>query len=176
MRDFDPCPHPPIDVRLSYAELIEAGLTATLRDVDNLKKGVSGRYGAPGVGEEGADKINILGVQAEKAVAKALNLYWSGSVGNHAARDVGGLIDVRARSEDWHDLPIHPKDVDDVPYVHVFNDAPCFRLVGWIFAAEGKKPGYWGDPSRKNRPAFWVPQIVLRPMSDLVEWVRERWP
>ena len=109
---------------------------------------------------------------AEMAVAKYLNLYWSGALGDYKARDVGGMVEVRARSSmDW-DLLVHPEDADDLPFVLVVPQPPIFVIRGWMFARDAKQSQFWSDPAR-GRAAFFVPVDKLRPMSELKDWVRD---
>ena len=132
-----------------------------------MKKGLSGRYGAPE--NEGSEELDIVSTRGEMAVAKGLNLYWSGSVGDYGAVDVGGLVEVRTRTKDWHSLIVHPEDKKDMPYVLVdASKVPDMRLVGWVYAHQAMDEKYWGDPSKKNRPAYFMPQNKLRRIEELI--------
>ena len=153
-------------VGLTYAELLVSYLVAGQRQTMNMKRSINAKHGAP----EGAggEELHILAAQGEMAVAKALNLFWSGTVGEYGAIDVGGAVEVRTRSQQWHELIIHEDDRDDVPFVLVLGgNAPLMFLAGWIWGREGKQPKFWKDPA-KGRPAYFVPRSGLRPMADLV--------
>lgn len=159
-------------ITLTWAEMMLAYQVAAQRRIMNMKKGLGGRYGAPE--GEGSEELDIIAARGEMAVAKALNLYWSGTVGDYGAIDVGGLVDVRTRTKDWHSLILHPGDKDDLPFVLVdASNPPNMRLVGWIYAKDGKDQKFWDDPSKKNRPAFFIPQNNLRPMEELKKIVRQ---
>lgn len=159
-------------VTLTWSEMMTAYHIASQRRIMNMRKGLPGKYGAPE--KEGSEELDIVSTRGEMAVAKGLNLYWSGSVGDYGAVDVGGLIEVRTRTKSWHSLIVHEQDRDWAPYVLV--DASCtpdFRLVGWLYGRDGKKDSYWSDPSKKNRPAFFVDQKDLLPIEDLLVLLRD---
>lgn len=134
----------------------------------NIDVGAKHKYGS----EQNThnEALDIIGTRGELAVAKCLNLYWSGSVGNYKAIDVGGLIEVRAVDDPSKRLMIHEEDKDTPPFVLAVQIKPTlWRLVGWMYGWEAKNPKYWSDPSGKNRPAFFVETADLHPMSDLVK-------
>ena len=154
-------------VTLTWPEMMIAYHVAAQRRIMNMKKGLSGRYGAPE--NEGSEELDIVSTRGEMAVAKGLNLYWSGSVGDYGAVDVGGLVEVRTRTKDWHSLIVHPEDKKDMPYVLVdASKVPDMRLVGWVYAHQAMDEKYWGDPSKKNRPAYFMPQNKLRRIEELI--------
>lgn len=154
-------------VTLTWPEMMTAYHVASQRRIMNMRKGLAGRYGAPE--GEGSEELDIISTRGEMAVAKGLNLYWSGSVGDYKAVDVGGIVEVRTRTQNWHSLIVHPGDHDWAPYVLVdASTQPNFRIAGWIYGADGKDEKYWADPSKKNRPAFFIKQEYLRPMDELV--------
>jgi hypothetical protein len=113
---------------------------------------------------------NIIGAQAEFAVAQEFNLFWDGRLGDLEARDVGGLLEVRASTRLDHDLCLHEWDKDDAPYVSVLVDGARFVMHGWFLGSEGKKPEFWRDGA-KGWPAFWVPRGLLHDLDDLRDWV-----
>ena len=155
-----------MNVTLTWAEMMLAYHVAAQRRIMNMKKGLAGKYGAPE--KEGSEELDIVSTRGEMAVAKGLNLYWSGSVGDYGAIDVGGLVEVRTRTQNWHSLILHKADKDHLPYVLVdASKTPNFRLVGWLLGKDGKKDQYWSDPSKKNRHAFFVKQEYLLPMNEI---------
>ncbi len=99
------------------------------------------------------------------AVAKATGRYWSGSLGNLRADDVGE-IQVRTTSRPENRLIIHEADQDEKYFVLVTGRAPQFRIVGWIMARDAKREEWWQDPAG-GRAAYFVPQSALRPISEL---------
>lgn len=155
-------------IRLTWAEMQLAYLIAGQRRIMNMKKGLGGRYGAPE--GEGSEELDLVAARGEMAVAKALNLYWTGTVGDYGAIDVGGHVEVRSRTKHWHSLILHPSDKDHLPFVLAdCSNPPDIRLAGWLYGHEGKKEMFWSDPSGKNRPAFFVEPKHLHPMDDLVQ-------
>lgn len=155
-------------VTLSWAEMQVAHLIGGQRTLMNMKKKLPGRYGAPE--KEGSEELNLIGTRGEMAVAKALNLYWSGTVGDYGAVDVGGCVEVRTITKSFHSLILHPQDKDDVPFVLVdLSNTPNIRLAGWIYGKDGKQDKFWSDPSGKDRPAFFIDQSYLRNAQELVE-------
>lgn len=158
-------------VTLTWSEMMIAYQVAAQRRIMNMKKGLRGKFGAPE--GDGSEELDIISTRGEMAVAKGLNLYWSGSVGDYGAVDVGGLVEVRTRTKDWHSLIIHKEDKPESPYVLVdASRQPDMRLVGWMYARDAMDEKFWSDPSGKNRPAYFVPQDALRPMDDLVSILR----
>lgn len=158
-------------VTLTWPEMQIAYMIAGQRRIMNMKKRLPGRYGAPE--GEGSEELDLIAARGEMAVAKALNLYWAGTVGDYGAVDVGGAVEVRSRTKNWHSLILHPKDRDDLPFVLAdVSEPPDVRLAGWIYAKDGKLKKFWLDPSQKNRPAYFIDQKYLRPMEDLVEIFR----
>lgn len=161
----------PMDVKLTWPEMQTAYLIASQRRIMNMRKLLAGKYGAPE--HEGSEELDIVSTRGEMAVAKGLNLFWSGSVGDYGAVDVGGLVEVRTRTKDWHALILHDSDKNEAPYVLVdASKTPTFRLVGWMFGKDGKQKRFWSDPSKKNRHAYFVDQQYLEPMEKLVHMLQ----
>jgi hypothetical protein len=110
--------------------------------------------------------MHIEGAGGECAVAKALKLYWSGSVDTFKREGDVGDLEVRTRSEDWHELLIRPDDPSAI-YVLVVGKIPHFRLVGWIHSSVAKQRNDWLKPHGGRPPAYFVPQSELRPIEEL---------
>lgn len=161
-------------VVLTFAELQIAHVVAGQRWLQCLKMGLGGKYGAPEDNSQ-SDAISLQGAVGEMAVAKCLNLYWAGSLGEFArGKDVGDCVDVRSVTKSSHSLILHPADKDDTPYILVELSKPSeATLVGWVYGVDGKNPLYWADPSGKGRPAFFVPRKDLRPISELVGYLED---
>jgi len=153
-------------VTLTWSEMMIAHVVAGQRIVLNAKRNVQPKFGAP-TGAEG-DALHISSCRAEMAVAKAFNLYWSGSMGDYTAVDVGGKIEARSIVRQSHRLIMHKEDKDDLPFV-VANvaDAPRIKLCGWIMGRDGKQEQWWADPQNSNRWAYFIPQSALNRMDDL---------
>lgn len=149
-------------VKLAWSEVLLAAQVALMRQVQNLAAGRENRYGAA---PDQNWQIAIEGCCGELAVARYLDLFWSGAVGNLKAADVGP-IQVRTRANHKWDLLLHPGDPNDAAFVLVTGRAPDYRLAGWLIGAEGKRKEYWQDPAG-GRPAYFVPQAALMPMKAL---------
>lgn len=155
-------------VELTTAEMILAGSVGVIRQSTNLS---DGREDAHGAARDNGWQLHIDGALGELAVAKFLNLFWSGQLGNLRADDVGSL-QVRTTTHDAGRLLIHKTDPDDKVFVLVVGYAPSLRLAGWILGRDAKQEKWWDDPmalkGREPRPCFCVPQLRLNPMAQLV--------
>lgn len=153
-------------VRLTWAEMAVAYQVAGQRRIMNMKTKIPPKHGAP-TGEKG-ELLDLVSCRGEMAVAKYLNLYWSGTVGDYGAVDVGGKVEVRTGTKRGHRLILHKTDLDHLPFVLALHtEPPAIELIGWVYAREGKQEEYWSDPAKEGRWAYFVPQDVLRPMSEL---------
>jgi hypothetical protein len=148
-------------VLLSTGELHIAAMIGCHREIQNLAMGRKHTYGAT---QDLVWGRHIEGAAGEMAFAKWSNKFWSGNLGDLKASDVGNA-EIRTRSNHNWQLFLHKEDPDDRVFILVTGLAPEFRLRGWIWGREGKRPEYWSDPTRKNRPAYFVPNAVLRPMT-----------
>jgi len=157
-----------IPVNLTFSEMRIAVEVAAQRQCQNLRNGRHHRYGLSG--EEGWTP-HIEGACGEMAVAKYLGIYWSGSLGDLKAKDVGEF-QVRTASNHDYRLILHEADKDDGVFLLVTGVAPELMLRGWIVARDGKKPENWSDP-KGGRPAFFVPQIALHPMTEFHAALRD---
>lgn len=90
-------PCSPMKVRLSWHEAAEAARAGIQRHIQALCKGRHEIYGSPSSGWD----VHIEGCAAERAVAKAYNLYWEPVVENpeELRGDVGlGMRALQVRS------------------------------------------------------------------------------
>lgn len=151
-------------VTLSHAEERLARHVALRRRVTSLRAGLSPRYGPRG----NLLVLDRLGASGEVAAARALGLtYTPRLLAAGRKGDVHG-VEVRTRSQEWHDLIVHPADADERPFVLVVLVDPwrVWRVVGWLPGAEAKRERWWRDPAG-GRPAYFVPQRHLRPIETL---------
>lgn len=144
-------------------DIVDAASKAVRRQAQNLTRGRKDAYGLKGAGWN----EHLVGALGEAAVAMFYNVHWSGAIGDITAKDVG-RIQVRTRSEAWHNLILHDRDPDDDYFILVHYDAPKFHLLGWIKAIDGKKPEFWKDPAG-GRPAFFIPQDALNTDMSLLD-------
>lgn len=143
-------------IKLTLAEMLLGAQAGCQRQVQNLKNKVQHAYGA---GNDDDWQLNIEGALGEMALAKYLGVYWDGK-GQMRAPDVGN-VDVRTRSQHYYDLILHPNDPDDRRFYLLTGQNGEYQVHGSILAKDGKKEEFWSDPSRKNRPAFFVPKSAL---------------
>lgn len=158
-------------VDLTLAEMTIASHMAALRTAHNVTNGIEPKYGIEARGPN-ALGVEHLGLWAEYATAKHLNLYWSGTLNDFSAKDVGGLVQVRStyRFRD-RSLILHDADEDNDPFVAAVVVEPTVYLLGWCFGKAGKIESNWQDPTGNNRPAYFVPNRSLWPMHTLKEHV-----
>jgi hypothetical protein len=153
-----------IHVTLTPAELFQGALTGVLRRVQGLQKARRDRNGMDSAGM--GWQVDVEGALGELAVAKALGHYWSGNYGDTTAADVRDY-QVRYASKAHYRLVLHPDDDPDDIFILVTGAAPDYELRGWLPALLGQLEEYWEDPTGDNRPAYFVPQGLLRDMGDL---------
>ena len=121
---------------------------------------------------------DILGARCELAAKRWLDpIPWNELLKdvNSSTPDLGDDIDVKGRSKIWYDLLVQKKAPDHFAYLLVFpNPHPTYCIRGWLWGHEAKVPEYWGDKAHNDRPAFFVPQGVLRHPDELFALVRQR--
>jgi hypothetical protein len=156
--------HPGILVHLDWSEVHLACTVGVLRQISALQKK---REGGHGRDRDRTFQDHIEGAAGEIAVAKHTGLFWSGTIGRIDADDVGPY-QVRATSHVNGRLVLHPEDNSEKLFISATGVAfPLVTLSGWAWASEGKKDEYWQDPKGNNRYAYWVPNAILHPMSEL---------
>lgn len=86
----------------------------------------------------------IEGACAELAFCKLRGVYWSG-VSGLRAKD-GGAVDVRwTRHHGTGGLIVYPQDDDAAVIVLMEGAAPVYSVVGWMRAAQAKRPEWLKD-------------------------------
>ena len=149
-------------VKLTAHNMFMAGMVGVSRHVKGMNK--QGQYGANN--NKNGWQYNCDGACGEMCVAKYLNKYWDGALGNFRAQDVGHY-QVRTTPNDWGHLLLHPKDEDAEVFILILSHgSPEFILKGWLLGKEGKVDEFWRDGT-KGRPAFFVPQEALHSMDTL---------
>jgi hypothetical protein len=155
-------------VAMSWIEYQIAIQVAVARQIENLQKGRPDRYGCA---MDTGWQMHIDGAAGEAAFAKYMGIYWSGSLGDLKADDVGSF-QVRTcnpAGKKRTSLILHEADDDSKLFVLVLGptyseNSVTFTFPGWIVAKEGKSERFWNDPTGK-RPAYFVPIAALNPMS-----------
>jgi hypothetical protein len=113
---------------------------------------------------------NLMAILGEIGCARYFNLTWTGGWGAYNLIDVGERLEVRSRQAPHHHVLLHKKDPDHMPVVSVIvvrEQLPRVLVSGWMMIKDGKQEKYWGDKARNNRPCYWVPPDLLRPIEEL---------
>jgi hypothetical protein len=152
-----------VDVSLTWYEMLHGAHVGALRLVQVIEE-----HRQPTHGQQGYNWHNAIeGTMAELAVAKGLNLYWAGIVGDFKAPDVGPL-QVRYTDRPTGHLLLHKSDKDEDFCVFVIGSFGKYRLVGWCKIGTVKRDEFWRDPTG-SRPCYFVPQSALNPMEELTK-------
>ena len=149
-----------VEVHLTPAEMMMAAQAGIMRHVENIKEDTDGTYG---VFQPSNWQIHIEGALGEFALAKFLNLWWSGK-GTRDAPDVD-IYDARTADSDNKRLILHVRDKDERIVFFLTGINGSYKVRGWIKGEDGKKQKYWTDPNT-GRPAFFVPVSDLNELSD----------
>jgi hypothetical protein len=150
-----------VAVTLAWHEYAMASEIGRLRQLASVRHGRRDQHGFEGLGWS----EHIEGACGELAVAKHLNVYWDGSVDTFKADDLPHL-QVRTRSLHHYDLLVRPQDSDEAIWVHVTGRCPVYRVHGWLYGHEAKKP-CWLQAVGGRPPAYFVPQAALHSIDDL---------
>ena len=154
-----------IKVTLTGFELFQAAMVGAKRYIESLRMDLPQRPGFR-PGEVNRMDVDFEGACGELAVAKALGMYWGGTVNTfQSGGDLGNGIEVRTTR--FHCLIIRPKDKDDVPYVLVKGQAPHYEIAGWMLGRDGKQEKYLKTFDPEKPPAYFVPRKDLRPIEEL---------
>lgn len=152
----------PVEVRLSLTEANAAAMIGVLR---NLRSVFDDRKDKLNIGK-GYFQAHIEGALGEMAVAKALNIHNPLTVNTFKDADLGVCLQVRTRSEHWHDLIVRENDSSDEIYILCTGSCPEFKVHGWVYGSEAmrdeylKNHGEYGD-------AWFVPADKLRPLNTI---------
>jgi hypothetical protein len=142
-------------IQLTMAEIQMASVIGVQRQIEDIK---NNKASVDGELQETAWQRHLEGALTECALAKHLNVYWS--KGRYDQPDVGNQ-DVRATHREDGRLILRDRDKDDRKYWLLTGINGKYTIQGWILGKDGKKEKYWGDPSGRNRPAYFVPQEAL---------------
>jgi hypothetical protein len=151
----------PTKVVLSRSEMISAGTVGLIRRIVSVGK-LNDQMHSP---DANPWQIDIEGAMAEMAYAKAMGMFWSGSVGTFKAPDVGD-VQIRSTPRASNSLIIRANDKDDDIFVLVVGSAPEYTIAGYIRGEDGKKQEWVRSPNGGSA-AYFVPQAALRPINEL---------
>jgi hypothetical protein len=148
-------------VSLEWYEYAMASDVGRMRSLASIRQGLKHKYGMSTAGWT----ESIEGACGELAVAKALGIYWDGSVNTFKAPDVGNL-QVRTRSKDHYDLIVRPEDKSEDVFVLVTGVCPDYVVHGWTTGADAKQ-GCYLQTYGNRPPAYFVPKDRLSPIEEL---------
>jgi hypothetical protein len=150
-----------MQVTLNSHEVGAAVRVGALRHWEAVRGGMADRHGFDGDGWG----VHIEGALGEIAAAKALNIYWDGSVNTFKADDLAG-IQVRTRSRADYELIVRPGDDDGAAWVLVTGKHGKYDVRGWIKGDDAKRDEWLA--AHGNRPAaYFVPHAALKPIEEL---------
>lgn len=157
----------PRRIKVSEAEMHHGAMAAVSRQCQNLTRG---RIDRDGCGLEVGWDHHINGAIAEVAAARAVGRYWvgMGALGDLSAADILGA-QVRWTNVKPPHLRITKRDRPDDVFILVTGLAPWFTVHGWVYAREGQRDAWWGDPWHPGRFSYWVPQDELHDLDLLPE-------
>lgn len=111
---------------------------------------------------------HIRGACGEFAVAKLLDLPWTGFGFDRAVCDVGDAYEVRTCSPGRNELVVRPKDPERAIYILAIGSPPTFEIVGFIPGRDAKQRRYEQDRNRRNAPAYFIPRRDLHAIDALI--------
>jgi hypothetical protein len=148
-------------ITLAWHEAAMGSDVGRMRHLASIKAGLQDAHGLKTAGWS----EHIEGACGEMAAAKALGIYWDGSINSFSRDDLPGL-QVRTRSQDHYDLIVRPSDSDDSTFLLVTGRCPHYTVHGWIKAADAKRPEY--EQAHGGRtPAYFVPRDALHSLDTL---------
>jgi hypothetical protein len=149
---------------LTPHEVARYALIGVQRRLSNIAKKTPAAHGRLDSGHGDEWQIDIEGVLAEAAVAKALNVYFAPSIGrsDKASGDVMGL-QVRSTRYATGRLLVHKGDADGHRFLLVTGSEGDYTIRGWLTGQDAKRFGTW--KTHKGRSAYWVEQNFLKPFK-----------
>lgn len=152
-----------IVVELDEYELAHAAMAGCQRRIASIKKARPQVYGA---GErKNYWQIDIIGMIAEYAVAKAFDRHWQPATNQRLADLPGDVSYFQVRSTEHRDghLFLHPGD-KDAPYILAIVADRHILLAGWIHLGKGLEVG-----ENRSADTWWVRQDQLFGFEDWLE-------
>lgn len=108
--------------------------------------------------------IHIEGAVGEYVVCKRWGVPFPATIDTYRSEpDIPPDVEVRTRSEDWHDLIVRPDDNPDHRCVLVTGSDARYVIRGWIYARDAQRNEWWHEYG-DGPGAWWVPQNALQPM------------
>lgn len=156
----------PLTITIDKKTYEFAANAGKLRQKENRALGRVHRWGLEGNGEAEDEQ----GAVGEYIAGLATGIFWPGP-GTVKGADIGRNLQVRTGKSYTDRLILHPDDADEAVFISVVGEFPTYQVMGWCYGREGKRKPYWWTPpvknGRKPRPAYFVPNEILRPIGDL---------
>lgn len=134
----------------------------------NQRLGLKGRNGGPASGDD-ALRMHLLGAAGELAVADRLSLrqfLYQETTAVRGSCDLPPNIDIKTRARHWHDLICQLDERPGKILVLVTMQDKLTFIHGWIKSCDAMQEQWRKDPA-VGRPAYFVPQSALSPLSSL---------
>jgi hypothetical protein len=154
MKDDDP------EIVLSWREMLIAAHEGVLRRITGLK----GEYEQVD-GNVSSWTEDIESAMSEFALSKHLDRHWTIKANSHDG-DVG---EEEARQTEYSEghLIIRPKDFEkanagEARFWLLTGRNGRYKVRGWIYGKDAKRPVYWGALGQGRPPAWNVPQEDLQ--------------
>ncbi len=147
---------------LSIGELHLAAQIGSLRQIESVSKGLKDKHGFTGSGWD----VHIEGAAGEIAAARALGMYWGGTVNTFKSIGDVGKLEIRTASGSNSSLIVREGDSDNAVFVLVTGTSPVYNVAGWMLGKDAKKPEWSRSPNGRP-PAYFVPQFSLNNIEDL---------
>lgn len=146
-------------ITLDPSEALMAAYVGCQRRIASLRRGCQDRHGYNG---QNAWETDIIGALAEVAVAKALDLHWSGSVNAWKRADLGRSYQVRVTTHSNGQLIVREGDPEEDIYILVVQVGPLrFKIAGQMGGRQARR-AEWLKRLDPDRPRCWaVPQAAL---------------
>lgn len=155
-----------LDLPLTMAEFAVAVQSAMTRMLISTGQGINHASTYKRTWVERLQEETV-GCCAELALGKLIDRYMIPEVGTfHNKPDCLHDIEVRATARLDGRLIVRDNDALDRRYVFCTVTGNTVTFVGWMYGHEAKKPAYENNPNN-YRPAWFVPQSVLRSMETL---------
>lgn len=152
-----------MEVTLEWYEYELAAQVGLRRQLESIKQGLQDAHGFSGPGWD----QNVEGAIGEMVVAKALGIYWDGSVNTFKAPDFPPNLQVRTRPKEHHKLIVRPFDSMDDTFILVTGKCPNYVVRGYINGGDTRNQEWLFDEGNGRPPAFFVPHEELSPIKEL---------
>lgn len=152
-----------MDITLEWYEYSMAAEVGLRRQLESKRAGLQDAHGFSGPGWDQA----IEGAIGELVVAKALNIYWDGSVNTFKAPDFPPNLQVRTRQKEHQKLIVRPGDSLSDIYILVTGICPTYSVRGFIVGEHARDTEWLFDEGNGRPPAYFVPHERLKPIESL---------